>query len=207
MTEAEWLAATDPMQALNAADPKVNYRKRRLLTSALCRSVWDQMPDDCRAAVDQSDLFADGLLSRSALDAATSVLWDRLRPGPTLPPDWNAYLAAAYTASAPSAPDHVFEAVRKLEPGQVATGSTMRLIGCLFGNPFRPVAVEPDWLTSTVVALARGIYEERAFDRLPILADALQDAGCEHPDILTHCRGDGPHVRGCWIVDLLLGKT
>ena len=77
----------------------------------------------------------------------------------------------------------------------------------IFGNPFRPVAIDPDWLTSTVVALARGIYDDRAFDRLPILADALQDAGCENADVLTHCRGDGPHVRGCWVVDLLLGKT
>ncbi|OWK45372.1 hypothetical protein FRUB_01703 [Fimbriiglobus ruber] len=61
-------------------------------------------------------------------------------------------------------------------------------------------------MTSNVVALACGIYQERAFDRMPILADALQDAGCDSDDILAHCRGDGPHVRGCWVVDLLLGK-
>jgi hypothetical protein len=79
-------------------------------------------------------------------------------------------------------------------------------VRCVHGNPFRPVAVDPVWLTSTVVALAEGIYAERAFDRLPILADALQDAGCEDDDILNHCRGDGPHVRGCWVVDLILGK-
>jgi hypothetical protein len=60
--------------------------------------------------------------------------------------------------------------------------------------------------TSTAVALARGIYEDRAFDRMPILADALQDAGCDNEDILDHCRGPEPHVRGCWVVDLLLGK-
>jgi hypothetical protein len=80
------------------------------------------------------------------------------------------------------------------------------LLRDIFENPFRPVAVEPGWLTSTVVELARGIYEERAFDRLPILADALQDAGCDDADILGHCRGSGPHVRGCWVVDLALGK-
>jgi hypothetical protein len=73
-------------------------------------------------------------------------------------------------------------------------------------QPVPPVAIDPSWLTSTVVALAGGIYDERAFDRLPILADALQDAGCEHPDILAHCHSDGPHVRGCWVVDLILGK-
>jgi hypothetical protein len=81
------------------------------------------------------------------------------------------------------------------------------LVRCVFGNPFRPVAVEPDWRTSTVVALAAGIYADRAFDRLPILADALEDAGCTDTDILGHCRGDGPHARGCWVVDGVLGKS
>ena len=81
------------------------------------------------------------------------------------------------------------------------------LIREMFGNPFRPVSLDPAWLTSTVVALAQGIYEERAFDRMPILADALQDAGCDNDDVLSHCRGNGPHVRGCWVVDLILGKT
>jgi hypothetical protein len=79
-------------------------------------------------------------------------------------------------------------------------------IRCILGNPFRPVSLDPSWLTSTVVALAEGIYADRAFDRLPILAGALEDAGCGHADILAHCRGDGPHARGCWVVDLVLGK-
>jgi hypothetical protein len=64
----------------------------------------------------------------------------------------------------------------------------------------------PRWLTPTVVSLARSIYADGQLDCLPILADVLQDAGCEDPDILTHCRSDGPHVRGCWVVDLVLGK-
>jgi hypothetical protein len=80
------------------------------------------------------------------------------------------------------------------------------LIRCVFGNPFRPVTLDPQWRTSTVVDLARGIYDDRAFDRMPILADALQDAGCDSADALDHCRGPGPHVRGCWVVDLVLGK-
>src|SRR5262249_15629562 len=77
----------------------------------------------------------------------------------------------------------------------------------IFGNPFRPVVVNPSWLTSDVRTLAEGIYQERAFDRMPILADALQDAGCDNDDILNHCRSDAPHVRGCWVVDLVLGKS
>lgn len=75
----------------------------------------------------------------------------------------------------------------------------------IFGNRGAPVPVSADWLTSTVVALVRGIDDDHAFDRLPILADALQDAGCDDPEILGHCRGNGFHVRGCWVVDALLG--
>src|SRR5438067_6971693 len=75
------------------------------------------------------------------------------------------------------------------------------------GNPFRHVALDPSWLTSDVMALADGIYQERAFDRLPVLADALMDGGCGQDDILSHCRSDGPHVRGCWVVELVLGRS
>jgi hypothetical protein len=77
----------------------------------------------------------------------------------------------------------------------------------IFGNPFRPVAFSPGWRTSAAVALADAMYQARAFDRMPVLADALEDAGCDHPDVLAHCRGDDPHVRGCWVVDLVLGKA
>jgi hypothetical protein len=75
--------------------------------------------------------------------------------------------------------------------------------------PFRPVTIAPAWAAwndGTVVTLAKAIYEDRAFDRLPILADALEEAGCGNADILAHCRQPGEHVRGCWVVDLLLGK-
>jgi hypothetical protein len=79
-------------------------------------------------------------------------------------------------------------------------------IRCILGNPFRSVALHPPWLTSTVTGLADAIYADRAFDRLPILADALQDAGCEDADVLNHCREPAAHARGCWVVDLLLGR-
>jgi hypothetical protein len=81
-----------------------------------------------------------------------------------------------------------------------------RLLLDIFGNPFRPVAVDPSWLTSNVVAFARTSYEGCTFDLLPILADALEEAGCDNAEALAHCRQPGEHVRGCWMVDLLLGK-
>ncbi|MDY3554231.1 hypothetical protein R5W24_003350 [Gemmata sp. JC717] len=81
------------------------------------------------------------------------------------------------------------------------------LLRDIVGNPFCPVTADPTWRTSDVLALATGTYGERAFDRMPILADALQDAGCDNPEVLDHCRGPGPHVRGCHVLDLILGKS
>jgi hypothetical protein len=80
------------------------------------------------------------------------------------------------------------------------------LIREIFGNPFRPVALDPTWLTPTVRQLAEAIYQERVFERLPILADALEEAGCGQGDILGHLRGGGEHCRGCWVIDLLTGR-
>jgi hypothetical protein len=81
-----------------------------------------------------------------------------------------------------------------------------RLLRDIFCNPFRPVSMAPSRLTSSVLDLTRTMYDSRDFAAMPILADALEEAGCNNPDILAHCRGDGPHIRGCWVVDLVLGK-
>lgn len=80
------------------------------------------------------------------------------------------------------------------------------LVDCVFGNPFRPGALNRSRLTSTVISIAQAIYDERAFDRLPILADTLEEAGVTQPELLDHCRQPGEHVLGCWVVDLVLGK-
>ena len=82
----------------------------------------------------------------------------------------------------------------------------MPLLRDIFGNPFRPVTFDPAWRTTTAVQIAQGMYDSRDFAAMPILADALQDAGCEEVSIHDHCRGPGPHIRGCWVVDLVLGK-
>jgi hypothetical protein len=81
------------------------------------------------------------------------------------------------------------------------------LLRCVFANPFQPVSLEAAWLShhgGIVAKISRAVYDERAFDRLAIVADALEEAGCTNADILSHCRNPGPHVRGCWVVDLLL---
>src|SRR5947209_5861173 len=80
------------------------------------------------------------------------------------------------------------------------------LLRDIFGNPFRPVAVEPSWLTPPVVGLAKAIYDGRLFGDLPVLADALEEAGCGDRELLGHCRGVGPHALGCWALDLFTGR-
>jgi hypothetical protein len=92
------------------------------------------------------------------------------------------------------------------EAGHRERAMQLVTLRCIFGNPFRPVVVDGSWRTTDVVALAQAIYEERAFDRMPILADALEDAGCTFQQILNHCRQSGVHVRGCFAIDLILGK-
>lgn len=123
---------------------------------------------------------------------------------------WDAYksrgqprqLLAAHAATYESATD---AAHRALDSG-IATPALIRDI---FGNPFRFSHIDPAWLEwngGTVTALCQAIYDGHTFDYLPILADALEDSGCTHPDILDHCRRPVLHSRGCWVVDLLLGK-
>jgi hypothetical protein len=81
------------------------------------------------------------------------------------------------------------------------------LVREVLGNPFRPVAFSPEWRTDTVLALARQMYSTEDFGAMPILADALQDAGCDNAEVLNHCREEGAtHVRGCWALDRILGK-
>jgi hypothetical protein len=83
----------------------------------------------------------------------------------------------------------------------------IRIIRDLFGNPFRKREIDDNWRSSTVMSVAEGLYEESAFGQLPILADALEESGCSDSDILQHCRASAVHVRGCWVLDLVLGKA
>jgi hypothetical protein len=203
MTEAEWLAATDPYYMLRFLRGKASGRKFRLFAVACCRRSWECPPGGREVdAVAVAERLADGLATNAQRREAEASLGHagRFAEGSHSAlrgnPFWAAMGCAEVTAGASPG-----------EPGvPVHPIVQAALVRDVFGNPPRPVTADPSWLTSTVMQLAQGIYADRAFDRLPILADALQDAGCENGDVLAHCRSEGPHVRGCWVVDLVLGK-
>ncbi|MCI0462153.1 MAG: hypothetical protein L0Z62_34815 [Gemmataceae bacterium] len=96
------------------------------------------------------------------------------------------------------------EAVGRAEAAETTAQSV--ILREVFDNPFRPVALAADWRTPAAIAVARSMYEEHRFDEMPLLGDALEEAGCTDAQILTHCRQPGEHVRGCWVVDLILGR-
>lgn len=207
MTESEWFAEANFHVLINRARLVLpaTERKRRLAFLVWCRAAESNLSRYLPGAVRQLEDFIE---SRApAVDCP--LRWDAE----------NLWEQAGYTIPAPSvAADYLLEGafsfatwiVADAAPYAIPSVRHSVLHGALydiFGPlPFRDIACEPAWLTDTVRTLARGIYEQKAFERMPILADALQDAGCENEDVLNHCRDTAcEHVRGCWVLDLLLG--
>ncbi|QEL17428.1 hypothetical protein [Limnoglobus roseus] len=210
MTEAEWLAGTDSTLLLAFLEGKASSRKFRLFAVACCRRLLPLAPTKRNQEdVESAERFADGTIPESQLNAVFYQRIERASPIHTtcaMLPD--AFHAAIISANQTSRSISLQKPPKGRRDARIGEGTTQTtFLRDIFGNPFRPVNFSPAWLTPTVVSLAEGIYEDRAFDRLPILADALQDAGCEDADVLGHCRGDGVHVRGCWVVDGVLGKV
>ncbi|OAI51286.1 hypothetical protein AYO44_05135 [Planctomycetaceae bacterium SCGC AG-212-F19] len=207
MTEAEWLVSEDPAKMLEFLRGKACDRKLRLFAATCCRSVWHLLPNArSHRAVEAVERFADGLATEQELQQASAGA-QAIRKGNR---DLNtAVWDATWTCC--SSVSKLFEPATISQRLVAGCGEGSRLLHVsllrdIFGNPFRPATVAPAWQTDTVVSLAQAIYDGRAFDRMPILADALEDAGCTSADVLDHCRGGGEHVRGCWVVDLVLGK-
>ena len=207
MTEAEWLDAPPPLMLVHLRRMRpAGPRKLRLLAVAWGRYLEAQ--PDYADAKPVSHLGEEVVAGRQTLDA----LWDDRVRGWGYDGDWsiaNLVLAADDNLDGNIRRSMAFALDRGERAGLDVTarpGVARSLIRCVLGNPFRPAALAPGWATPDAVALARGMSEARDFAPMPILADALEEAGCDHPDILAHCRADGPHVPGCWVVDLLLGK-
>jgi hypothetical protein len=189
MTEKQWLVSQNvtAMAKLivrgGSARRKLTRpsdRKLRLIICACARALWKDLNAGNRGLVARQEARPEKLAS-NARDAGW---WPLLK-------DLDVSLA-------------VKTAVNNRGP-QFAQ-SAAALLREVAGNPYRPVIVAPSWLNADVLRLAQGAYDESRFDDLPILADALEDAGCADEALLSHLRSAGPHVRGCWALDLILGK-
>jgi hypothetical protein len=194
-------------------------RKSRLFAIAAAWQLAPWFPDAVlRDALQRAELFADGEIAGGTLDKWRQKVQRIERPLPRyaaelMPP--SDACGAVRSACQVNPSGRFFYACSPLLYPNETCGTAfvergpslvLHLIRDIFGNPFRPLAFSPAWPTDTAVTLARQMYESRNFSAMPILADALQDAGCDNDDVLNHCRGPGPHVRGCWVVDLVLGK-
>jgi hypothetical protein len=210
-------------------------RKLRLFAGACCQRIFPLLADErSRQAVEAAEQYADSRIGQEGLHSAHLSARRAYQAART--PASRASSNSAQTCSAPElllrvdrifahdvdlvalAADVAGEALAfKADPVRgssrwYAVLQAEQKVQCavlrdLFGLlTFRPVEINPCWRTPTVVALATAVYEERRWQDLPILGDALQEAGCADEEVLAHCRGPGPHARGCWLVDLLLKK-
>lgn len=232
MTEPEWLACTRPDDMIHFLRGQTSGRKMRLFAAACCREAWgwfaalpdcDKGQEECAdRLIRVAERHADGEATEQERAAAmeTAGKWHRLEAtslvyhllfGDKDVRDMFAEVVEGATFAAEWCAAGIGDAAREAGLDSAAG----RRLACavahdVFGNPFRAVSIDPAWLgwnDGTVTKLARAIYEEQSFESLPILADALEEAGCTDADILTHCRQATEHVRGCWVVDLILGKS
>jgi len=207
MTEAEWLECDDPELMLEFLKDTVGERKPRLFACGLWRQYEDCLPASLHQVIASAEHVA-----------------DRLIPWTNLVPIQPAALGVAAGTGATAAEEALRAVFRQLDAPSASWSTApsgdprvraiqhqaCRLLRCIFGNPFCRAAAAPSWLRwhdGAAVHIAQAIYDDRRFLDLPILADALEEAGCTDPEILSHCRGPGEHIRGCWVVDLVLGRT
>jgi hypothetical protein len=198
-------------------------RKFRLFAVACCRRIWSGLRDErSRTAVEVAERFADGHATTGKLREAFTAANAAVDECGNFSPFSEYQAIAAYLSAARCITESVTRIPQDEDAIEVAShvwsyaidaeiaGSHRQqavLLSDIFDNPFRPVAFAPSWRTDTALSISRQMYESRDFGAMPILADALQDAGCDSADILDHCREpNATHVRGCWVVDLVLGK-
>jgi hypothetical protein len=216
MTTNEWMDQLGWM--IDAWIGAGGDRKKRLFKCACCRAVWHLFAEaPSRQAVDVAERFADGLATREELEKASEAAdraWSERRVRPSsdrgISPAHHALSCAARACNLLISFNSTFDTACAAEPaweGEAGREYILNLARCIFGIAFLRWFPDPRWLTTTVVDLAAAIYEERSFVNLPILADALMDAGCDSAEVLDHCRSEGPHARGCWVVDAILGKA
>lgn len=222
MTEQEWLRLDRPQQILKALPPgRQSQRKLRLFGCACVRRVWDIITDKRgRHAVETTERFVDGLTNQQALAMAAGKANWAVQYAVGVAPQ--SALRAASLIAGPVLSNHDIRSLIETAVGcarcaeddaELACQAQAAFLRCVIGNRFRPVSIDPAWLTPSVLFMSQAAYENRNLPsgtlentRLAAIADALEEAGCHDADILNHCRHPGVHVRGCWVLDLLLGK-
>ncbi len=227
MTEEEWLTTANFERLLDYAAGFGSNRLARLVGCACYRRILPMLHyAESRKALELTELYADCLIEKEVLRAARQLAeqkWFQKKPdykqlrNSRETSFYEAFSGVHFLASATDINSvlmlRMAIAVRSAFRAEFSEVDSQRcvyasLIRDIYGNPFRYIDFDPEWLTETSLALAQTMYDARNFHAMPILADALQDAGCEDAAILDHCRdATGPHVRGCWVVDLVLGKA
>jgi hypothetical protein len=190
MDEATWLACKDPEPMLVSLRPTPSERKLILFGCGCYRLVWSSTADCFRRNIEALERYADRLITFAELQAAYEA------------EGWPGVPFTEYGIG-----NAVADAVDTRETSEDAVVvAQAALVRDLIGNPFHPVILDSSWLTPNVQALARVIYDEQRFTDMPVLGDALGEAGAEL-GLVAHCREPGHlHVRGCYVLDLLLGK-
>jgi hypothetical protein len=232
MTRSEWLKATNPHELLAHLGDNAGDRKLRLVACACARRAWALLRDKrTRKAIEIAERYADGLVVAKKVILASEAAGSAVEEAPT---EFDGQIAmvgyrvthANTAVAARETLGMVINAAARLaretclvdaEASKAWTAAAMaeltaqaKLVRDIFGNPWRSAKLKSSWVQDhkgAVVRLAQTIYDERAFASLPKLAHALEKAGCRDSAILAHCRGTDEHVRGCWVLDLLLGKA
>jgi hypothetical protein len=211
MSDTAWFAWSEPAEILPYLSSTARERKLRLLYSAFCRLIWNDLTTQQRHAVETTERFADGLASRKQLMATTRECSFVLRTTYGLRSVWLLNLERNRTAQ------YLLRALHPTNFWNANLGelnSEEKIARCdvirdLFDHLHHSTTIEPRWRTwngGTIPKVAQSIYGEQSFSDLPILADALEEEGCPNTAVLDHCRRPGKHFRGCWVLDLLLGK-
>jgi hypothetical protein len=221
VTEAEWMAAAEVPVLLDFLVKKGGVRKRRLFACACVRRIWHLLDDPrSRRAVEVAEEFADGIVDKEAAKRMRREAGKVPRVFPNAmwsPSDAAEICLNLTTEDISTAARAAFAASKAGLPLSSERAAQAALVRDIFRNPFRSATLSAAvlaWNDATVVRLAQTAYDERHLpsgtldnSRLAVLADALEEAGCMDADILGHLRGPGTHVRGCWSVDLCLGKS
>ncbi|QDU19479.1 hypothetical protein [Urbifossiella limnaea] len=204
MTPHDWTRTANPVPMLRFAWKQTGDKRRLRLAAAAAWELYRDGDDDPElpGLLDLAARVADSEASEEERAAGFARARIALGREGSRFLNWSAYEAAFSTFG-----DYggVLGAPRDRTPQRTAPYAD--LLREIYGDLFLAEAFDPSWRTEAVVGLARGMYAERDFGPMPVLADALEDAGCTSGEVLDHCRGPGPHVRGCWVVDLVLGKA